>query len=207
MISSVRGLVTAVGPDAVVVEVGGVGLLVGCTPPTLARLRVGEQASLATSLVVREDSLTLYGFADDDERATFELLQTATGVGPRLAQAVLSTLRPDQVRQALATEDLVALTRVPGVGHKGAQRLVLELKDKVAMPARLSTIPAGVLPPESPTGPPWRRQLLAALTGLGWTGREAEESVVLVTADLPPDADPDLALLLRHALRELGPRR
>ena len=204
MISSVRGLVTAVGPDAVVVEVGGVGLLVGCTPPTLARLRVGEQVSLATSLVVREDSLTLYGFADDDERTMFELLRTATGVGPRLAQAVLSTLRPDQLRQALATEDLVALTRVPGVARKGAQRLVLELKDKVGPPARLA---ASVPPPEIPTGPTWRLQLLAALTGLGWTGREAEESVALVTADLPDEAEPDLPLLLRQALRELGPRR
>ena len=131
MISSVRGPVTAVAPDAAVVEVGGVGLFVQCTPSTLARLRVGETTRLATSLVVREDSLTLYGFSDEDERAVFELLQTASGVGPRLAQAMLAVHSPDALRRALATEDLAALTLVPGIGRKGAQRIVLELKDRL----------------------------------------------------------------------------
>ena len=102
MIASVRGQVIALGPDGAVVEVGGVGLTVHCTPGTLARLRVGEPARLATSLVVREDSLTLYGFADDDERALFELLQTANGVGPKLAQTILAVHPPHEVRRAIA---------------------------------------------------------------------------------------------------------
>src|SRR5258706_5593919 len=106
MIASVRGRVTSVAPDGAVVEVGGVGLSVVCTPNTLASLRIGDEARLATSLVVREDSLTLYGFADDDARSLFELLQTASGVGPRLAQAVLAVLPPDVVRKAIATGDL-----------------------------------------------------------------------------------------------------
>ena len=128
MIASVHGRVAAVSAAGAVVEVGGVGLAVSCTPGTLARLRVGQPARLSTSLVVREDSLTLYGFSDDDERQVFELLQTASGVGPRLAQAALSVLPPAEVRVAIATADVAALTRVPGIGKKGAERLVLELR-------------------------------------------------------------------------------
>jgi holliday junction DNA helicase RuvA len=134
MIASVRGRVAAVSPDGAVVEVGGVGLAVHCTPGTLAGLRLGAEARLATSLVVREDSLTLYGFADDDEKHLFELLQTASGVGPRLAQAVLAVLTPDAVRKAIANADTATLTRVPGIGKKGAERLVLELRDRVGPP-------------------------------------------------------------------------
>ena len=114
-----------------VVTVGGVGLLVHASPRTLAGLRVGEPARLATSLVVREDSLTLFGFADDDERATFEILQTVSGIGPRLALSMLAVHEPEALRRAVATDDLAALRRVPGVGLKGAQRLALELKGRI----------------------------------------------------------------------------
>src|SRR5882724_4346428 len=131
MIASVRGQVAALGPDGAVVEVGGVGLSVSCSPGTLARLRVGEQARLATSLVVREDSLTLFGFADDDERSLFELLQTANGVGPKLAQTILGVHPPREVRRAIVTSDLPALILVPGIGRKGAERIVLELRDRI----------------------------------------------------------------------------
>ena len=131
VIAFVSGRVAALAPDGAVVEVGGVGLAVQCTPGTLAALRLGEQAHLPTSLVVREDSLTLYGFADEDERVVFELLQTASGVGPRLAQAMLAVHDPDTLRRAVATEDLAALMQVPGIGRKGAQRIVLELKDRL----------------------------------------------------------------------------
>ncbi len=137
MIAHLAGCVAAVAPDGAVIEVGGVGLLVQCTPGTLAGLRVGEQARVATSLVVREDSLTLYGFASEDERNTFELLQTASGVGPRLAQAMLAVLTPDALRRAVAAEDLATLTSVPGIGRKGAQRIVLELAGRSA-PRRTS---------------------------------------------------------------------
>src|SRR3954454_142951 len=134
MIAFVSGQVTAAGPDGAVVDVGGGGLSVLCTPATLASLRVGERAHVPTSLVVREDSLTLYGFADDDERSVFELLQTASGVGPRLALAMLAVHTPNALRRAVATKDVTALTKVPGIGRKGAQRIVLELKDRLGLP-------------------------------------------------------------------------
>lgn len=200
MIATVRGRVATVSPDGAVVEVGGVGLLISCTPATLARLRVGEVAGLATSLVVREDSLTLYGFADDDERSIFELLQTASGVGPRLAQAVLGVHSPSVIRRAVATEDLAALTLVPGIGRKGAQKLVLELKD------RLTSEPVSTAAARGGGAAPWREQLRGALTGLGWSNREAEEAVVAVAPEADGEAAPDVAALLRSALRLLGRR-
>ena len=134
MISSVRGPVLTIGLDHAVVEVGGVGLAVRATPATLATLatlRRGEEAKLATALVVREDSLTLYGFTDTETSELFGLLQTVSGVGPRLALATLAVLEPDALRAALADGDVKTLTRVPGIGRKGAERLVIELRDKV----------------------------------------------------------------------------
>jgi len=199
VIASLSGRVSALTPDGVVVALGGVGLAVQTTPATRARLRVGEQAELATSLVVREDSLTLYGFADDDERALFELLQSASGVGPRLAQAVLAVHPPDTVRQALADEDVALLTTVPGIGRKGAQRMVLELKDKAG------AVPRGAAPAAG--GPAWRETLVQALTGLGWSAPQAE-SVVGVLAERHPAAGAgDVPALLREALAVLGSGR
>ena len=220
MIASVSGRVAALGPDGVVVEVGGVGLAVSCAPGTLARLRVGQPARLATSLVVREDSLTLYGFADDDERSLFELLQTASGVGPRLAQAVLAVHPPTEVRRAVATADVPALTRVPGIGRKGAERLVLELRDRIG-PVEPTAAGEPAAAPLTPVAP-WRDQVRHALVGLGWTPREAEDAVAAVAADAAADAPeagtdapeggrddapaPDVPSLLRAALRVLAPR-
>jgi holliday junction DNA helicase RuvA len=195
VIASVAGRVAAVGPDGAVVEVGGVGLAVSCTPGVLARLRVGEAARLSTSLVVREDSLTLYGFADDDERSLFELLQTASGVGPRLAQAILAVHPPVEVRRAVATADLPALTRVPGIGKKGAERLVLELRDRLGGPEAGETAAVTSITPVAP----WREQVRHALVGLGWSAREAEEAVALVAPEA--EAGADLPALLRAALR------
>jgi Holliday junction DNA helicase RuvA len=215
MIAFVSGPVAALAPDSAVLEVGGVGLAVQCTPTTLATLRVGERARLATSLVVREDSLTLYGFADDDERTVFELVQTASGVGPRLAQAMLAVLSPDALRRAVATEDLRALTLVPGIGRKGAQRIVLELKDRLGPAGSVGgTGPAGSIPAQGGDGRAdagWREQVHGALVGLGWSSREADESVAAVA----PDADamlaagehPDVPALLKSALRALGSSR
>jgi holliday junction DNA helicase RuvA len=201
VIASVQGRVAAVGPDGAVVEVGGVGLAVSCTPGVLARLRVGDSARLATSLVVREDSLTLYGFADDDERSLFELLQTASGVGPRLAQAILAVHPPNEVRRAVATADLTALTRVPGIGKKGAERLVLELRDRLSGPETTAT-GNGSAASVTPVAP-WREQVRHALVGLGWTAREAEDAVAAVAPEA--DAGADIPALLRSALRALGP--
>jgi holliday junction DNA helicase RuvA len=198
VIAFVTGRVAALAPDGAVVEVGGVGLTVQCTPTTLAGLRSGERARLATSLVVREDSLTLYGFADEDERAVFELLQTASGVGPRLAQAMLAVHPPDALRRAVATEDIATLTQVPGVGRKGAERIILELRDRLGAPAGRATAE-----PTSAGG--WREQLLAALVNLGWSSREADEAVAAVTPSEPtgPTGEPDVATLLRAALTTL----
>ncbi len=193
MIASVAGTVAALPSGGVVLRVGGVGLLLQVTAGTRARLRPGDDAELATSLVVREDSLTLYGFADAEERDLFELLQTSSGVGPRLAQAVLTVHTPDAVRRALQTEDLAALTLVPGIGRKGAQRLVLELKDKVA-PGDAAA------PPPQPAAPGWRDTLSEALVGLGWPAAQADD-VVQRVADGHPEAGPDdVPALLREAL-------
>lgn len=203
MIASVSGRVAAVGADVAVVEVGGVGLAVQCTPATLATLRPGMTAELATSLVVREDSLTLFGFASTDERAVFEVLQSVSGVGPKLAQAVLSVHSPDAIRVAVATEDLGALTLVPGVGRKGAQRLVLELKDKLGGASSGETVRL----PGQGVGA-WRDQLRSALGGLGWSPREVDEALAAVgpeaEASLAVGDAPDVAALLKTSLRLLS---
>ena len=136
MIAFVRGEVAAVTLNSAVLEVGGVGLELMCTPGTLATLRVGRPAMLPTSMVVREDSLTIFGFLDDDEKQVFEIVQTASGVGPKVAQAIVAVMSPDDVRRAIMTEDVKALTRVPGIGQKGAQRIILELKDRIGPPDR-----------------------------------------------------------------------
>lgn len=209
MIAFVSGPVAALAPDTAVIEVGGVGMAVQCTPGTLARLRVGERARLATSLVVREDSLTLYGFVDDDERQVFELLQTASGVGPRLAQAVLAVHAPDALRLAIARGDEKALTAVPGIGKKGAQRLLLELKDRLGAPVGAAATGGPAATPFVPAQ--WSEQLHAALVGLGYAPREADEAVAAVTpeaeATAADGASPNVSALLRSALRTLGRAR
>lgn len=197
MIASLSGRVVDVRLDGVVVEVGGVGLLAHATPATLAGLRRGVQAELATSLVVREDALTLYGFADADERDVFEAVQTVSGVGPRLALAMLAVHSPDALRQAVATEDLTALQRVPGIGRKGAQRIVLELGDRLGPPA---SAPGGAPPADDR-----RTTVVEALVGLGWAARAAEDAVrTVVPDDAGPVSSDDVPLVLRSALRVLG---
>ena len=211
MIASVNGRVAAVSPDGAVVEVGGIGLAVQCTPGTIARLQVGESARLATSLVVREDSLTLYGFADDDERQLFELLQTANGVGPRLAQAVLAIHPPREVRRAVSMADVKALTQVPGIGKKGAERLILELRDRLGATTTDTQLDGGAAPPGLPVVTPvapWRDQLTSALVGLGWTAKEADAAIVqlapLADEQVNASGSVEVAVLLRQALRLLG---
>jgi holliday junction DNA helicase RuvA len=208
VISHLAGAVTAIAPDGAVIEVGGVGLLVQCTPATLATLRAGERARVATSLVVREDALTLYGFAADDERDVFELLQTASGVGPRLALAMLAVFTPDALRRAVAAEDVTALTQVPGIGRKGAQRIVLELAGRLGAPGTGAGPAAGALPPGAE---PWREQVRAGLVSLGWQAREADQAIAAVAAEAAADGGAafgdgsvDVAVMLRSALRKLS---
>jgi len=198
MIAFVSGPVAALAPNSAVVEVGGIGIAVQCTPNTLSGLRTGQPAKLATSLVVREDSLTLYGFADDDERQVFELLQTASGVGPRLAQSMLAVHTPDALRRAVATGDEKALTAVPGIGKKGAQKLLLELKDRLGEPVGAPVVGA-------PVTSGWRDQLHAALIGLGYATREADEAVAAVAPQAETAAStPQVGALLKAALRTLN---
>ncbi|TDD31147.1 Holliday junction branch migration protein RuvA [Nonomuraea terrae] len=206
MIASVAGKVTAIAPDGAVIEVGGVGILVHCTPGTLATLRMGEDARLATSLVVREESLTLYGFATDDERVVFEMLQTASGVGPKLALAMLAVHTPNALRTAVAAADLKALTQVPGIGQKGAQRIVLELKDRLGTPqAALDAALNG----ERRTAP-WRDQVHSGLVGLGYSSKDADQAIAAVEpdadAELAAGRQPQVAALLKAALRSLSIR-
>ncbi|WP_407840020.1 Holliday junction branch migration protein RuvA [Streptomyces sp. DSM 116496] len=210
MIAFVSGPVAALAPTLAVIEVGGVGMAVHCTPNTIAGLRTGEPARLATSLVVREDSLTLYGFADDDERQVFELLQTASGVGPKLAQAMLAVHSPDALRIAVSVGDEKALMAVSGIGKKGAQKLLLDLKDKLGAPLGSSGM-VGAQRAAASGPPPWSEQLSAALVGLGYAPRDAEEAVSAVT----PQAEEAIAAggsapvpqLLRAALQSLNRTR
>lgn len=200
MIAFVSGRVAAAGPDGAVIDVHGVGLSVQCSPATLAGLRVGEQARVPTSLVVREDSLTLFGFADDDERTVFELLQTASGVGPRLALAMLAVHSPNALRRAVSTEDVTALTKVPGIGKKGAQRIVLELRDRLGGPVGDD---GGDL--RAPArAEPWRQQVQMGLVNLGWSAKDADAAVDAVAAELDGGETPPVAALLRSALKKLS---
>jgi Holliday junction DNA helicase RuvA len=195
VIASVRGTVLALGVDAVVVEVGGVGLSVLATPDTLAGLRISQEATLHTSLVVREDSLTLFGFADADQRGMFEALQTATGIGPKVAQAVLSVHSPDDVRRAVAVGDVPALMKVPGIGRKGAERMAIELKDRLGAPH-------GVIGParSAPPVDSWEDCVRSALAGLGYAPREIDAAMTAITAE---DAPGDVQTGLRRALAVL----
>ena len=205
MIAHVHGTVAGVAPDGAVLEVGGVGIRVQCTPGTLATLRPGERAQVATSLVVREDSLTLYGFCSDDERNVFELVQTASGVGPRLALAMLAVHTPDALRRAVSTEDLGALTMVPGIGRKGAQRIVLELKDRLGPPGEGADGLPGIRP--SRQAPLWRDQVQSGLVNLGWPVRDADQAIAALEDEgviNGADTAVDVAMVLRAALRKLS---
>lgn len=199
MIASISGVVAAVGANWATVTLGGVGLKVWCTPATATTLRPGAETTLSTSLVVREDSLTLFGFAEADERDCFELVQTATGVGPKLAQAIVSVLSPADLAAAIASANLALLCKVPGVGRKGAERLVIELKDKVG------ALTATSAPSVSPLAEPvWREQVRLGLEGLGWSSRDAEAACEKVSAMAAETPAPSVATLMRAALRTLA---
>ena len=194
MIASVRGAVLEIALDHAVIDCAGVGYRVLATPVTLSRLRRGDEATLLTSMIVREDSMTLYGFTEPDARALFALLQTVTGVGPRLAMATLAVLEPDALRRALADSDTKALTSVPGIGKRVAERLCVELRDKVDRPTAdtaTGSVPAVGI----------RDQVAEALVGLGFTAAPAEKAVTAVLAENP---DADASTVLRRSLAMLG---
>ncbi len=195
MIAHVRGEIAALTLTSAVIDVGGVGLQVMCTPSTIAGLRTGTEVQLSTSMVVREDSLTVFGFANSDERDMFELLQTASGVGPKVAQAMLAVLDPDRIRAAVGQSDFSTLTSVPGIGRKGAERICIELRDRIGV---TTTVAAGV------SAQPWREQVLEAMLGLGISTRDADKAVDTVADALTPGEVPDTSTALRDALRTLS---
>jgi holliday junction DNA helicase RuvA len=197
MISRVRGQVLSIGLDHVVVEVGGVGLAITATPATLATLRTGEEAVLETTLVVREDSLTLFGFAEPQARELFGLLQTVSGIGPRIAMATLAVLDPNQLRAALGEGSVSVLTQVPGIGRKGAERLIIELRDKVGALAAAGAEPVAA-------GGQVRGSVVEALVGLGFAAKQAESAVDAVLAQ---NGTSDTPTVLRRALATLGRKR
>jgi holliday junction DNA helicase RuvA len=202
VIASIRGQVLDVALDHVVVEACGVGYRVNATPATLATLRRGTEATLVTAMIVREDSMTLYGFVDADSRDVFQTLLSVSGVGPRLAMATLAVHEAPALRRALADGDVTALTRVPGIGKRGAERMVLELRDKVGLVAAAAGAPAT-------NGHAVRGPVVEALVGLGFAVRQAEEATDKVLAGSNPDGAPDGAPAttsgaLRAALSILG---
>ena len=198
MITFISGRVHSVRADSLTVVTAGLGRRVHVTPQLAADTRHGAEIDLHTVLVVREDSLTLYGFAGEDERDLFETLQTISGIGPRLALAVLSVLSPDELRAAIASGDQVPLTKVPGVGTKVAARLMLELAGKI------DTSVARPAPGRAPAAPPAvAAQVVDALVGLGWRQAQAESAVEDTAAGLN---DPTVSELLKAALRALGAR-
>ena len=206
MIAFVRGTVAQAAADHVVVDLGAVGLSVHCTPGTSRSLRHGERVELLTSLVVREDAWTLFGFLDPDEKSLFEAVQTVTGIGPRIALALLETLSPDDVRRAVATGDEAALMRVSGIGRKGAQRLILELRDRLGPAIGAPDAASGGRSPSDAGG--WRAAVEAGLTSLGWSAKEAEQAVGSLDPALASEAtaagpSADIGALLKAALRTL----
>lgn len=194
MIASVRGEVLEVALDHVVIEAAGVGYRVNATPSTLATLRSGTETRLITAMIVREDSMTLYGFCDAETRDLFQTLLSVSGVGPRLAMATLAVHDASALGQALADGDVTALTRVPGIGKRGAERMVLELRDKVGLVAGSGAAPAV-------NGHAVRGPVVEALVGLGFAVKQAEEATDKVLA---ADREASTSSALRAALSLLG---
>ena len=190
MIASLSGTVKAIRSQSIVIEVGGVGMLVSVSPRVAAAHVVGTTISLHTVLVVREDALTLYGFETAAARDFFELLQTVTGIGPKVAQSALTVYDTAELAHAIKNENDAILERIPGLGKKGAQRLVLELKDKVEGFDHGLNLPSGG----------WRDQLTSALLGLGFTARETQERIDQVATEFADLANQPIADLLRAAL-------
>jgi Holliday junction DNA helicase RuvA len=197
MISLINGVVRSIAPDRAVVEVGGVGLAVSITSQTSTQLNIGAPVQLFTSLVVREDSLTLFGFLDEESRSAFELVQTVSGIGPKVALAILGAHSPQSLAVAIAQEDIKAIEKVPGIGRKGAQRLILELKGKIS--------DFGSSDHKQFHQPVWREQLTSALISLGFTAKDSDAAINVVIAqyaDSGLDAkNVDISELLKAALQ------
>ncbi|MGL3804557.1 Holliday junction branch migration protein RuvA [Paeniglutamicibacter sp. R2-26] len=198
MISTLRGVAQQVNLNSAVIEVGGFGMLIQATPQTLSTLFVGREALVHTSMVVREDSMTLFGFASGEEREVFEVLIGVSGIGPRTGLAILAVHTPEEVRIAASTKDTKAFTKVSGIGPKGAERIVLELSGKLTPTGAVST--GGTA-----AAPAWEAQVIEALTGLGWTEKDATKALeALAKSDPSTTANGSVPEILRAVLRSLG---
>jgi Holliday junction DNA helicase RuvA len=200
VIHHLTGTVTAAGATWVVLDLNGFGLKALCTPDTAAGVRLGEPVTLHTSLVVREDSLTLYAFADAESRDCFELALSASGVGPKIAQAMMSVLSPGDFRGAILSENHRRIATVPGIGPKTAQKIVLELRDKVMALGAVTTGP--VTGPHQAAVPQWRDQVSDGLQGLGWSAKDAEAACERVAG--LAESETNIATLMRAALQTLA---
>ena len=195
MIATLSGIVKSLSPERAIIEVGGVGMNVLINSHTSSSLSIGAPAHLYTSLVVREDSLTLYGFSDEPSRVVFELVQTVSGIGPKVALSILGALTPSELAQAVNTENISAIEKVPGIGKKGAQRMVLELKSKLSDfghgGQRISHQPV------------WREQLTSALVSLGFSAKDSDEAINSVLSNVSQEeiASMELGDLLKLALQ------
>ncbi|MBO3142776.1 Holliday junction branch migration protein RuvA [Dermatophilus congolensis] len=202
MIASISGTVISAGLDQAVIVVGGVGLQVRLTPATAASLRVGEQAELATSLVVREDAWTLYGFADAQEKEIFEVAQSVSGVGPRMALAMLAVFTPARLATAISAGEVAALVKVPGIGKKSAERIILELREKMTALGLDENPHHEELAASSSDEPVWNDSVTEALMSLGWSAKQAEAALGRVAKTV--DADAPVGVALKAALQELS---
>lgn len=195
MIAQLTGEVRSISVDRIILDVAGVGYLIAVTPTTSSAVALGTSLTLHTSMIVREDSMTLFGFIDQKSRETFELVQTVSGIGPRVALSILAHLTPENLAHAIASESVETLSAVPGIGKKGAQRILLELKGKFSAQ---SSAPINI------TQSQWREQLSGALSSLGYSPRDADAVLTIVAIDyanrgLDP-ATADLSDLLKAAL-------
>lgn len=196
MISSINGKVLETRVDGLVINLGGLGMFVLCAPDLIAKARVGHEIYVQTALIVREDSLTLFGFETAASRELFDLVQSVSGFGPKLAFTILAAMSPEDFKQAIANEDLVRLKQTPGVGAKGAQRLILELRDRIGVVATSDSAKSGS----------WQQQVEQGLVGLGWSPKEAAKAVQSVAdeSDSQTLTNPEVAKLLKRALQILG---
>lgn len=202
MIAQLTGTVIAVGATWVVLDLGGFGVRALCTPATVAAVRVGERTTVHTSLVVRQDALTLYGFAEADERDAFELVQSASGIGPKIAQAVVSVLPPDDLRAAVRTENVTALTKVPGIGPKGAKKMIIELAGKVNALGQVPDL--GNRAVSAPPAEEWREQVASGLESLGWSAKDAGAAVERLAPLREESPELGIGELMRAALKSLA---
>ena len=201
MIASVSGIVSRIQTDTVVVLVGGVGLLLHVTPDVINGSRIGDELTLFTSLIVREESLTLYGFISSESQDVFELLQNASGIGPKTALAALTVHPPEAIRKAILEEDFKSLEMIPGVGRKSAQKLVIELTDRV----KTAFLSNSVVRPNL-VGAPWKNQIHAAMVGLGFAPKEIAAAIEQAEQALQRQEveTEDVSELLKIALRSRG---